>query len=152
MDINSSNGNPGKEQSAENTGGSILELMDELVACGQAMGYSMDGCTKDIEFIIGGMACIWDPNRFILDHVSKSDYFVALMGTWTSTSTKLLIISIYAPQELSEKRDLWEYLCILITRWDGETIIMYKMHPASYRSLPRQFLNLQQRWVINKEL
>ncbi|GJY56357.1 RNA-directed DNA polymerase, eukaryota [Tanacetum coccineum] len=72
----------------------------------------------------GGIACIWDPNRFILDHVSKSDYFVALMGTWTSTSTKLLIISIYAPQELSEKRDLWEYLCILITRWDGETIIM----------------------------
>ncbi|GJV06476.1 hypothetical protein Tco_1344132 [Tanacetum coccineum] len=27
----------------------------------------------------GGIACIWDPNRFILDHVSKSDYFVALM-------------------------------------------------------------------------
>ncbi|GKA06654.1 RNA-directed DNA polymerase, eukaryota [Tanacetum coccineum] len=151
------------------TGGSILELMDELVACGQAMGYSLGNKAKrrwinelchkhrinfvslqetkaeDIDLFSikevwgnysfqhvigpsvgfsGGIACIWDPNRFILDHVSKSDYFVALMGTWTSTSTKLLIISIYAPQELSEKRDLWEYLCILITRWDGETIIM----------------------------
>ncbi|GJU58049.1 RNA-directed DNA polymerase, eukaryota [Tanacetum coccineum] len=29
--------------------------------------------------------------------------------------------------ELSEKRDLWEYLCILITRWDGETIIMVSL-------------------------
>ncbi|GJT01054.1 RNA-directed DNA polymerase, eukaryota [Tanacetum coccineum] len=151
------------------TGGSILELMDELVACGQAMGYSLGNKAKrrwinelchkhrinfvslqetkaeDIDLFSikevwgnysfqhvvgssvgfsGGIACIWDPNRFILDHVSKSDYFVALMGLESRLSTKLLIISIYAPQELSEKRDLWEYLCILITRWDGETIIM----------------------------
>ncbi|GJU19993.1 RNA-directed DNA polymerase, eukaryota [Tanacetum coccineum] len=34
-------------------GGSIIELMDELVNVGRAMGYKMDGCTKDIELIIG---------------------------------------------------------------------------------------------------
>ncbi|GJY75063.1 RNA-directed DNA polymerase, eukaryota [Tanacetum coccineum] len=70
----------------------------------------------------GGILCIWDPNMFIKDHVSSLDYFV--MGTWTPSSTKLLIISVYAPQELSEKRDLWEYISSLINRWDGKTMIL----------------------------
>ncbi|GKE83826.1 RNA-directed DNA polymerase, eukaryota, partial [Tanacetum coccineum] len=51
-------------------------------------------------------------------------YFLAIMGTWTPTSTKLLVISVYAPQELSEKRELWGYLCSLIDRWDGETVVL----------------------------
>ncbi|GKB26720.1 hypothetical protein Tco_0866121 [Tanacetum coccineum] len=34
-------------------GGSILEVMDELVKVGQTMGYNMDGCVKNIEAIIG---------------------------------------------------------------------------------------------------
>ncbi|GJT47677.1 RNA-directed DNA polymerase, eukaryota [Tanacetum coccineum] len=163
-------------------GGSIIDLMDELVNVGQTMGYNMDGCIKDIESIIGlgnkakrswinklcqnhrinfvslqetkaeeidvcsikelwgnlyfdhavgssvgysgGIVCIWDPNMFVKYHVSKSDYFVALMGTWIPTSTKLLIISVYAPQELSEKWDLWDYLHLLINIWDGETVLM----------------------------
>ncbi|GKE14006.1 RNA-directed DNA polymerase, eukaryota [Tanacetum coccineum] len=61
---------------------------------------------------------------FTKDHVSISDYFVALMGTWIPSSSKLLIISVYAPQELSEKRALWDYLHLLISRWDGETVLM----------------------------
>ncbi|GKA23567.1 RNA-directed DNA polymerase, eukaryota [Tanacetum coccineum] len=130
-----------------NIGGSILEVMDELVKVGQTMGYNMEGCVKNIEEIIGsqgdydgnlnfdyvvgpsvgfsaGIVYVWDSSKFIKDHVSKSDYFVALMGTWSPTSTKLLIISVYAPQELIEKRDSWNYLCSLIDRWEGETVIM----------------------------
>ncbi|GJS19477.1 RNA-directed DNA polymerase, eukaryota [Tanacetum coccineum] len=37
---------------------------------------------------------------------------------------RLLVISIYAPQELSEKRDLWNYLQSFISRWNGETVLM----------------------------
>ncbi|GKD59759.1 RNA-directed DNA polymerase, eukaryota, partial [Tanacetum coccineum] len=37
----------------QKTGGSIIDLMDELVNVGRAMGYKMDGCMKDIESIIG---------------------------------------------------------------------------------------------------
>ncbi|GKB93871.1 RNA-directed DNA polymerase, eukaryota, partial [Tanacetum coccineum] len=72
----------------------------------------------------GGIVCVWDPTMFVKDHVSKSNYFITLMGTWTPTSSKLLIISVYAPQELFEKRELWEYLHCIINRWDGETVIM----------------------------
>ncbi|GKD51791.1 RNA-directed DNA polymerase, eukaryota, partial [Tanacetum coccineum] len=42
----------------------------------------------------------------------------------TPTATKLLVISVYAPQELSEKLELWGYLCSLIDRWDGETVVL----------------------------
>ncbi|GJY69530.1 RNA-directed DNA polymerase, eukaryota [Tanacetum coccineum] len=47
------------------------------------------------------------PNEVrIKDEISSHQsqyYFVAIMGTWIPTSTKLLIVSIYAPQELLEK-------------------------------------------------
>ncbi|GJV10751.1 hypothetical protein Tco_1352292 [Tanacetum coccineum] len=34
-------------------GGSILELLDDMIKVGQSMGYDMEGCSKDIERIIG---------------------------------------------------------------------------------------------------
>ncbi|GJR55439.1 RNA-directed DNA polymerase, eukaryota [Tanacetum coccineum] len=157
----------------QKAGGSIIDLMDELVNVGRAMGYKMDGCLgnkakrrwinglchkhrinfmslqetkmEDIDVCTikevwgnmyfdhvvgpsvgfsGGIVCIWNTNMFVKEHVSKSDYFVAIMGTWIPSSTRLLVISIYAPQELSEKRDLWNYLQSFISRWDGETVLM----------------------------
>nr|GEY71438.1 RNA-directed DNA polymerase, eukaryota [Tanacetum cinerariifolium] len=33
-------------------GGSILELLDDMIRVGQSMGYAMEGCMKDIEHII----------------------------------------------------------------------------------------------------
>ncbi|GKE26991.1 RNA-directed DNA polymerase, eukaryota, partial [Tanacetum coccineum] len=34
-------------------GGSILELLEEMITVGQTMGFSMEGCNKDMEKIIG---------------------------------------------------------------------------------------------------
>nr|GFD27168.1 hypothetical protein [Tanacetum cinerariifolium] len=34
-------------------GGSNLEILEELITVGQTMGFSMEGCTKDMEKIIG---------------------------------------------------------------------------------------------------
>nr|GEU55925.1 hypothetical protein [Tanacetum cinerariifolium] len=61
---------------------------------------------------------------FVFGIHSKSDYFVAIMGTWSPSSTKLLVISVYAPQGLREKWDLWNYLRSFIDMWEGETVIM----------------------------
>nr|GEV34586.1 hypothetical protein [Tanacetum cinerariifolium] len=36
-----------------NEGGSILEILEEMIMVGQTMGFSMEGCTKDMEKIIG---------------------------------------------------------------------------------------------------
>ncbi|GJR17111.1 RNA-directed DNA polymerase, eukaryota [Tanacetum coccineum] len=129
-------------------GGSILDLMDELVTVGQTMGYNMAGLgnkakrrwikelcqkhrinfasiqeTKAESISLLTIKDLWGNQMF--DHqVSTCDYFVALMGTWAPTSSKLLIISVYAPQELNERRDLWDYLRTIIDRWEGDTVIM----------------------------
>nr|GEZ45221.1 hypothetical protein [Tanacetum cinerariifolium] len=36
-----------------NNGGSILEVLDDIIRVGQSMGYAIEGCMKDIEHIIG---------------------------------------------------------------------------------------------------
>ncbi|GJY30115.1 RNA-directed DNA polymerase, eukaryota [Tanacetum coccineum] len=51
----------------------------------------------------GGILCVWDPNSF---------------------ATKVMFVSIYAPQDISEKKSLWEYITHIIDTWDGECIIL----------------------------
>ncbi|GJY39684.1 RNA-directed DNA polymerase, eukaryota [Tanacetum coccineum] len=147
---------------AINTGGSILELMDELVACGQAMGYSLGNKAKrrwinelchkhrinfvslqetkaeDIDLFSikevwgnysfqhvvgslvgfsGGITCIWDPNRFILDHVSKSDYFVALMGFDTFVENCLEIPRVEEGNGLIRLKKKLQLLKLAIKEW-----------------------------------
>ncbi|GJY66487.1 RNA-directed DNA polymerase, eukaryota, reverse transcriptase zinc-binding domain protein [Tanacetum coccineum] len=46
------------------------------------------------------------------------------MGTWAPSSSKLLVISVYAPQDITVKRSLWGYLCSMIDRWDGECVVL----------------------------
>ncbi|GJW68875.1 RNA-directed DNA polymerase, eukaryota, reverse transcriptase zinc-binding domain protein [Tanacetum coccineum] len=47
-----------------------------------------------------------------------------ITGVWIPNAKKCLIISVYAPQEVSEKKMLWSYLNHVIDNWSGETIIM----------------------------
>ncbi|GJY24460.1 RNA-directed DNA polymerase, eukaryota [Tanacetum coccineum] len=72
----------------------------------------------------GGILCTWDPNIFLKEQHILSDNFVALFGTWVPSKTKLLMISIYAPQPRTEKRSLWNYIMSLVTRWQGDSIVM----------------------------
>ncbi|GKB01988.1 RNA-directed DNA polymerase, eukaryota [Tanacetum coccineum] len=72
----------------------------------------------------GGIMCAWDPRMFHKHNVTISDYFVAIQGEWIANAKKYLVISVYAPQEASEKRMLWSYLNHMIDRWDGESILM----------------------------
>ncbi|GJX18526.1 RNA-directed DNA polymerase, eukaryota, reverse transcriptase zinc-binding domain protein [Tanacetum coccineum] len=77
------------------------------------------GFTQEEEFYVCG-----DPNSFVKDNATISDYFVAVRGTWLSTATKVMFVSIYAPQDISEKKSLWEYITHIIDTWDGECIIL----------------------------
>ncbi|GKB25726.1 RNA-directed DNA polymerase, eukaryota, partial [Tanacetum coccineum] len=72
----------------------------------------------------GGILCVWDPNMFKKITSTKSDYFVMIRGVWIPSGKELLIISIYAPHDLREKRSLWEYLGQFICNWDGDVITM----------------------------
>ncbi|GKB92823.1 RNA-directed DNA polymerase, eukaryota [Tanacetum coccineum] len=162
-----------KKSEVPRKGGSILELIDDLVNVGQTMGYDMTGCLaqkakKDwvkelcvsykVNFLSlqetkmekinlwcikrcwgnftfdyvysesvgksGGILCVWDPNMFQKINDTVSDYFIMVRGVWVSSGKRLLIISVYAPQDLSEKKMLWDYLSFVIGNWDGEVVIM----------------------------
>nr|GFB06211.1 RNA-directed DNA polymerase, eukaryota [Tanacetum cinerariifolium] len=98
---------------------------------GRSMGYDMEGCSKDIEQIIsgsignsGGILCVWEETIFKKVDVSISDNFIALYGIWLPTNSKILIVVIYAPQSFGLKCILWDYISGLITRWNGETIVL----------------------------
>nr|GEW95390.1 RNA-directed DNA polymerase, eukaryota [Tanacetum cinerariifolium] len=41
------------DQKIVNSSGSVLEVLEDLIKVGQTMGYTMEGCTKDFENIIG---------------------------------------------------------------------------------------------------
>ncbi|GKC35013.1 RNA-directed DNA polymerase, eukaryota [Tanacetum coccineum] len=53
-----------------------------------------------------------------------SDNFIAIMGKWLPNDKNYLIISVYAPQELLEKKMLWQYLVHVISSWNGDVFIM----------------------------
>nr|GEY60420.1 RNA-directed DNA polymerase, eukaryota [Tanacetum cinerariifolium] len=72
----------------------------------------------------GGILCVWEANVFHKDYVLVFDNFIAVYGTWTPSKSKVLMIAINDPQSPVLKRVLWDYLSSLITRWNGETIVM----------------------------
>nr|GEV58834.1 RNA-directed DNA polymerase, eukaryota [Tanacetum cinerariifolium] len=105
-----------KKSEIPKSGGSILQLIDDLVKVGETMGASVGNS--------GGILCVWDPNMFKKTNSTISDYFVIVRGDWMPNGKKLLIISVYAPQELSEKKMLWDYLSLVMSKWEGEVVIM----------------------------
>ncbi|GJZ68953.1 RNA-directed DNA polymerase, eukaryota, reverse transcriptase zinc-binding domain protein [Tanacetum coccineum] len=72
----------------------------------------------------GGILCVWDPKSFIKLNSTVSDYFVMVRGDWVPNGTKLLIISVYAPQELTKKKKLWDYLSHVMAQWEGDVVVM----------------------------
>ncbi|GKA19011.1 RNA-directed DNA polymerase, eukaryota, partial [Tanacetum coccineum] len=45
-------------------------------------------------------------------------------GVWLKTNVNLLIVVVYAPQDSSDKRMLWDYLTHVSSQWDGEVVMM----------------------------
>ncbi|GJY73913.1 ribonuclease H-like domain-containing protein [Tanacetum coccineum] len=72
----------------------------------------------------GGILCIWDKGSFAKHKEAIESNFIAIEGNWISTSTPIMLISVYAPQDFNKKKLLWDCLSSLVTGWNGETIIM----------------------------
>ncbi|GJT33296.1 RNA-directed DNA polymerase, eukaryota, reverse transcriptase zinc-binding domain protein [Tanacetum coccineum] len=95
-----------KNSETPHLSGSILLLMNELVKC------------------FGGILYVWDSNLLKKLNTTISDYFVLIRGVWVPNGKQMFIISVYDPQELSEKKMLRNYLSHVIANWKGEVIIM----------------------------
>nr|GEY02133.1 RNA-directed DNA polymerase, eukaryota [Tanacetum cinerariifolium] len=71
-----------------------------------------------------GILCVWDSNMFHKENSTVLNHFIAIMGKWIPNDKNLLIISVYAPQELAEKKMLWRYLQLVIDGWKGDVMVM----------------------------
>ncbi|GJU25337.1 RNA-directed DNA polymerase, eukaryota [Tanacetum coccineum] len=73
-------------------GGSILEVMDELINAVWG-NFSFDYASSASVGFSGGILCVWDPNLFVKDNVTASDSFLAngecvLMGDFNGVRTE----------------------------------------------------------------
>nr|GEZ38165.1 RNA-directed DNA polymerase, eukaryota, reverse transcriptase zinc-binding domain protein [Tanacetum cinerariifolium] len=55
-----------KKPEVPRKGGSILELIDDLINVGQTMGYDMTECIKNMEEIIESQGMLWDYLSFVI--------------------------------------------------------------------------------------
>ncbi|GKD83235.1 RNA-directed DNA polymerase, eukaryota, partial [Tanacetum coccineum] len=116
------------------TGGSILNLLEEVVKVGQTMGYNMDGCIKDITEIIESQGEFGDPNSFRMSSFTRSENFVIVRGVWLKSGIDLMIMVVYAPQEANEKCMLWDYLAHVSNQWVGKLVMMGNFNEVRYKS------------------
>ncbi|GJS21722.1 RNA-directed DNA polymerase, eukaryota [Tanacetum coccineum] len=59
------------------------------------------------------------------------------IGNIIEAQGDVLIVVIYTPQSIVRKRVLWEYITLLISRWDGETIVIGDFNEV--RSIDERF-------------
>ncbi|GJZ66014.1 hypothetical protein Tco_0622710 [Tanacetum coccineum] len=107
----------------------ITNLEDHINVCSQEVldkamwgNYAFDYAISPSLGNSSGIICVWESSMFVKENVSVPDSFLLITGTWVPMATRLLIISMYAPQELVEKKLLWEYLCHVKGKWDGECL------------------------------
>nr|GEV25337.1 RNA-directed DNA polymerase, eukaryota [Tanacetum cinerariifolium] len=82
----------------------------------------------------GGILCVWDPNSFRRSNTTISNYFIMIRGMWLKTGVNLLIVAVYAPHDLRDKRMLWDYLAHVINQWDSEVVTMGDFNEVRYKS------------------
>ncbi|GJS54407.1 RNA-directed DNA polymerase, eukaryota [Tanacetum coccineum] len=81
---------------------------DDVIEFGQAMGFDMKGCEKDMKLgRSGGILCVWDKRAFSKTKEFLCENFVAMEGIWKSSNTSIMIVSIYAPQYLGGYMYTW---------------------------------------------
>nr|GFC38034.1 RNA-directed DNA polymerase, eukaryota [Tanacetum cinerariifolium] len=71
-----------------------------------------------------GILYVWEATVFKKDYATISDNFIAIYGTWLPSNSKVLFVAINAPQQVSRKRLLWDYVSTLIDRWNGEVVVL----------------------------
>ncbi|GJX50851.1 RNA-directed DNA polymerase, eukaryota [Tanacetum coccineum] len=60
------------------TGGSILQLMDDLVKGNSSFDYALSSSLGNS----GGILCVWEPTLFVKDNVTSSDNLFVVMDRW----------------------------------------------------------------------
>ncbi|KAL4572230.1 hypothetical protein LXL04_019000 [Taraxacum kok-saghyz] len=63
----------------------------------------------------GGILCLWDKAMFVKNRTYAMDAFVPVEGDWVPLNLKLLVVSVYAPQDPTARRLLWSRFVEMVT-------------------------------------
>lgn len=62
----------------------------------------------------GGIVSLWDPSIFFAVESIKGVGFLCIKGVWLKSKKTVCFVNVYAPQDLNEKKLLWNKLFDLI--------------------------------------
>ncbi|GJR20023.1 RNA-directed DNA polymerase, eukaryota, reverse transcriptase zinc-binding domain protein [Tanacetum coccineum] len=96
--------------------------------------YAFDFVHSDSVGNSGGILCAWDPNSFHKSSHTVSDYFVIIRGVWLKTGMETLLVVVYAPHDVRDKRTLWDYLVNVCNQWNGEVVMMGDFNEVRIKS------------------
>ncbi|KAF5797593.1 putative RNA-directed DNA polymerase [Helianthus annuus] len=71
----------------------------------------------------GGLALLWDPDRFSDDYTLKNQRFLMISGFLAGVEERLNLINIHAPNEARNRRILWDELLNLMSQRDGMWVL-----------------------------
>jgi exonuclease III len=71
----------------------------------------------------GGILSIWDPNFFYKDSVVKDPNFLLVSGSLSDGKTRINFLNVYAPQDNTSKRSLWDRVLRIIQSGSGWWVI-----------------------------
>nr|GEU31451.1 RNA-directed DNA polymerase, eukaryota [Tanacetum cinerariifolium] len=108
------------------SGGSILQLIDDLVKVRETIGVSVGNS--------GRILCVWDPNMFKKMNSTVLDYFVMVRGDWMPNGKKTSYYLGICSSRVSEKKMLWDYLSLVMSKCKGEVVIMGNFNEVRNKS------------------
>nr|GEW95462.1 hypothetical protein [Tanacetum cinerariifolium] len=75
------------------------------------------------------------------DHVdSLASSPKPINGKWLAIDSELLFMSVYSPQDMPHKRQLWAYMTGIINHWHGDVVIMGDFNKACFTSKQHGFI------------
>jgi len=82
----------------------------------------------------GGVLSMWDKEKLKVSWSIIEEYFVLVEGVWLHSKLNVMIINIYAPQEVSSKKELWQKLLGFIGSRRGEVLLMGDFNTVKFES------------------
>nr|GEV94434.1 RNA-directed DNA polymerase, eukaryota, reverse transcriptase zinc-binding domain protein [Tanacetum cinerariifolium] len=82
----------------------------------------------------GGILCVWDKTVFQKRRIYCTGQCLSVEGKWLANNSDLLFMSVYSPQDMPHKRQLWAYMTGIINHWHGEVVIMGDFNEVRFAS------------------
>jgi len=71
-----------------------------------------------------GILIVWDSKSFIRSHTIRHDNFLIVEGIWSATKSKVMFVSVYFPQALGRKKEVWRRLLQIFYSTSSHRVVM----------------------------